>query len=194
LFSGIVPAERAARVAETLFDETSFSGWGIRTVASKERRYNPMSYHNGSVWPHDNAIIAAGLSRYRLTDHVVRVFQGLFDASIFFELHRMPELFCGFVRRPGEGPTNYPVACSPQSWAGAAVFLLLQSLLGMAIDAPARQIRFSHAVLPESIRRVWISDLRVGDARVDLAVERFPLNVAVEVLRREGHVDLIVLK
>ncbi len=163
-------------------------------MAESEARYNPMSYHNGSIWPHDNAIIAAGLARYRLMQHVFQIFTGLFDASLFVDMHRMPELFCGFVRRPGEGPTLYPVACAPQSWAGAAVFSLLQSLLGLTIDAPRRQIRFDRSVLPQSLPRINISNLRVGNACVDLALERFPIDVGIELLRREGDVEIVVLK
>src|SRR5262245_28874592 len=121
LFTGIASPERARRVADTLMREDSFSGWGIRTVACGEARYNPMSYHNGSVWPHDNALIGFGLARYRLSEGVLRVLTGMFDASLFVDLHRMPELFCGFPQRPGEGPTLYPVACAPQSWAAAGV-------------------------------------------------------------------------
>jgi glycogen debranching enzyme len=194
LFTGIASPERAARVADTLLAEASFSGWGVRTVSERETRYNPMSYHNGSIWPHDNALIAVGLARYRLSQHVQQVFTGIFDASIFVDLHRMPELFCGFVRRPGTGPTLYPVACAPQSWAGAAVFSLLQSLLGLEIDAPRRQIRFNRSVLPPSLQRLVITNLRVAGATVDLALERFAIDVGLELLRREGDVEIVVRK
>jgi glycogen debranching enzyme len=194
LFTGIVSPERAALVADTLLSDEMFSGWGVRTVAETAPRYNPMSYHNGSIWPHDNAIIAAGLARYRLMRHVERIFTGLFDASLFVDLHRMPELFCGFVRRPGEGPTLYPVACAPQSWAGAAVFLLLQSLLGLELDAEERQIRFVRSLLPPSLQRLWLRNLRLGDATVDLAIERFPINVGIELLDRRGDVEIVVVK
>lgn len=194
LFTGIVSPDRAARVAETLLHDTSFSGWGVRTVASTESRYNPMSYHNGSVWPHDNAILAAGLSRYGLVQPLLKIVTGMFDASLFVDLHRMPELLCGFLRRPGEGPTLYPVACAPQSWATAVVFSLLQSMLGLTIDAPGRQIRFVHSVLPESLSRLWVHNLRVGESSVDFALERFPIDVGLELLRREGDVEIIVQK
>ena len=173
LFSGITSLERGRRVAATLLSDASFSGWGVRTVAKTESRYNSMSYHNGSIWPHDNAILAAGFARYGLSEHVLKIATGLFDASRFVDLHRMPELFCGFPRRQGEGPTLYPVACAPQSWAAVTVFSLLQSLFGLNIDAPRRQIRFARPVLPESLERVWIRNLRVGDAVVDVALERF---------------------
>ncbi len=124
LFAGIARPERAARVAATLVSEESFSGWGIRTIASTESRYDPMSYHNGSIWPHDNAIIAAGFARYGLKQEAAMIFRALFDVSTHFELNRMPELFGGFTRQPGVGPAHYPVSCSPQTWSACAVFLL----------------------------------------------------------------------
>src|SRR6202035_3060025 len=115
LFAGIAAPERAALVARGLMETRFNSGWGIRTVAKGEARYNPMSYHNGSVWPHDNAMIALGLARYGFKDPVQRIFSGLFDAASFWEPRRLPELFCGFARRH-TAPTTYPVACSPQAW------------------------------------------------------------------------------
>jgi glycogen debranching enzyme len=194
LYTGIVSRERAVRVADTLVDAESFSGWGVRTVSAGEIRYNPMSYHNGSVWPHDNALLASGFARYRLTAHVLRVFTGIFDASLFVDLHRMPELFCGFERRPDEGPTLYPVACAPQSWAAAAAPSLLQSMLGMTIDAPGRQIRFAYPALPPSLQRLWIRNLRIGGASVDLVFERTAADVNIELLGRKGEIELIILK
>ncbi len=125
LFAGITSADRAERVAATLMSEESFSGWGIRTIAATESRYDPMSYHNGSIWPHDNALIAAGFARYGLKNEGSVIFQALFDANTFFELNRMPELFGGFIRQPGIAPTPYPVSCSPQTWSACAVFLLI---------------------------------------------------------------------
>jgi glycogen debranching enzyme len=126
LFAGIATQEHARRVATTLTDETSFSGWGIRTVASSEARYSPMSYHNGSVWPHDNALIAAGFARYGFKESAAMVVAGLLDDSLFFDLHRLPELFCGFPRRPSESPTLYPVACARQAWAAGRSFFCLK--------------------------------------------------------------------
>src|SRR5262245_54012009 len=194
LYTGIASTDHAARVASTLLSEPVFSGWGVRTLAAGEARYNPMSYHNGSIWPHDNALTAAGLARYEHPEAVQQIFTGLFDASLFVDQHRMPELFCGFVRRPGEGPTLYPVACAPQSWAAAAVFSLLQSLLGLAIDAPRRQIRFVRPALPESLKKIVIRNLRVGPATVDIALERYPGDVGIELLRRDGHVEIVSVK
>jgi glycogen debranching enzyme len=194
LFTGIVSPARARRTADTLLDETSFSGWGIRTVASDEVRYNPMSYHNGSVWPHDNAMIAAGLARYGLMAHARRVFSALFDISLFVALHRMPELICGFGRRAGEAPTLYPVACAPQSWAAAAAPSLLQSLLGLSIDAPRRQVRFDRPVLPESLQLLRIRNLRVADATIDLELRRVHEDVGVDLVRRDGDVEVLISK
>ncbi|HEV2211701.1 MAG TPA: amylo-alpha-1,6-glucosidase, partial [Verrucomicrobiae bacterium] len=130
LFTGIASAEHARRTAESLMASDMFTGWGIRTVSSNELRYNPMSYHNGSVWPHDNALIACGMARYGLGGYAAGVFTGLFETVLLMDLHHLPELFCGFDRRPGEGPTLYPVACLPQAWSAASVFMLLGASLG----------------------------------------------------------------
>ena len=120
--------------------------------------------------------------------------RGLFDASTYLDLHRMPELFCGFKRRAGEGPTLYPVACSPQAWAAGGVFLLLQSCLGLTLDAPRRQIVFARPRLPEFLQTVAIDGLAVGDARVDLVLQRHPHDVAINVVRRQGEVEIINVK
>ena len=195
LFAGIASEEHARRVAATLTDETSFSGWGIRTVATSEARYNPMSYHDGSVWPHDNSLIAAGFARYDLKASAAMVLAGLLDASLFLDLHRLPELFCGFPRRPGESPTLYPVACAPQAWASGAVFLLLEACLGLCIIAPEQKVVFSKPVLPPFLRFASIRDLKVGDARADLLLARHDEgDVGVNVLRREGDLEVVVLK
>jgi glycogen debranching enzyme len=194
LFTGICAPERAARVAERLMADDVFSGWGIRTIASGQRRYNPMSYHNGSVWPHDNALIALGMGRSGFTPLAARLLSALFDASQAMELYRLPELFCGFHRRPGEGPTLYPVACSPQAWASGAVFMLLQAAMGMTVDARLRQVRFAHGQLPECLPWLQIENLAVDDALVDLRVERRGTNLDVAVLSRRGDVEIVVLK
>jgi glycogen debranching enzyme len=193
LFAGIVSPERARRVSGTLMAEASFAGWGVRTVAIGERRYNPQSYHNGSIWPHDNALIAAGLARYGFTGEATRVLAAMLDLSEAVVFHRLPELICGFTRG-GREPTLYPVACAPQAWAAGAVFLLLGSALGVHIDAPARRISFSRGWLPETIDWVRLSDLTIGDARVDLQLERHPYDVDVTVLRREGEVEIVTVK
>jgi glycogen debranching enzyme len=194
LFAEVASAAHAERMAYTLAREDLFSGWGIRTVAASEVRYNPMSYHNGSVWPHDNALTAYGLSRYGLRAPVLKVLSGLFDASLFFDLHRMPELFCGFPRRPGEGPTLYPVACAPQSWAAASVFLLLQACLGLLVRNYPAQVSFSYPVLPLFLEEVYIKNLRVGHGVVDLFVRRHFQDVSINIDRREGNVEILTVK
>jgi glycogen debranching enzyme len=194
LLTGIASSERAHRVAQTLLDTKSFSGWGVRTVAVGEARYNPMSYHDGSVWPHDNALIAAGLARYGLKEEVLQIMAALFDASLFIDLHRLPELFCGFVRRPGEGPTLYPVACSPQSWSSASVFLLLQACLGLTIHAGENRLSFVHPVLPSFLSKLELHNLRVGQGRVDLLLLRHGHDVGINVLRRDGQVEIAMVK
>jgi glycogen debranching enzyme len=194
MFTGITTQEEARNIAEALFSEELYSGWGVRTLAKGEVRYNPMSYHNGSVWPHDNALIAAGLAAHRMKDLAVKIWEDLFEASHFMDLHRLPELFCGFIRRPSEGPTLYPVACAPQSWAAASVFLLIQSSLGLSINARNSEVIFERPLLPEFITKMWIRNLRVGDATVDLELERYEKNIGIKVLRREGDVKIISIK
>ena len=195
LLTGIARPDRARRVVETLLSQDMFSGWGIRTLAAGEVRYNPMSYHNGSVWPHDNSLIAAGFAQYGFHDAVQPVLSGLFAASLFFDSHRLPELFCGFHRRKGEGPTLYPVACSPQAWAAGSVFLLLQAALGLTIDAVGRRVSVSGGRFPESLDRLVVRDLRIAeDASIDLLFQRHHQDVGVMVLRREGRVEVTITK
>lgn len=194
LYTGITSKARAHRAAATLMAEPGFSGWGVRTLASTEARYNPMSYHNGSVWPHDNAIVAAGLGRYSMREQAATIMSGLFDASLFFDLHRLPELFCGFARRPGEHPTLYPKACSPQAWAAATPLLLLQACLGMEIVGSQGKIVFNSPFLPQSLQEIRVTGLRVGDGTVDLLITRYEEDVGVRLMRRVGEVELVVLK
>jgi glycogen debranching enzyme len=175
-------------------DDTFFSGWGVRTLAANEARYNPMSYHNGSIWPHDTAMIGAGLARYGMREPVVRILGGLFDASLFVERYRLPELFCGFHRRSGEGPTLYPVACSPQAWAAGAVFMLLQALLGLSIDGGARRITITNGMLPEFLPQVRVENLRVGEGTVDLVLERHPHDLGVTIERNDAGAEIVVVK
>jgi len=194
LFAGIVASDRATRVAADLMADAMFSGWGVRTVAAGEARYNPMSYHDGSVWPHDNAIVAMGLARNGFPNHAVRIMNGIFDASRHFDLARLPELFCGFSRRHGEGPTHYPVACSPQAWASGSAFMLLQACLGLEVDAATSTMTFGNARLPLFLDRLRIENLCVGDASVDVVVERQRHGVGVEVLERHGDVSVVNVK
>jgi glycogen debranching enzyme len=195
LWAGIAGQKRGMRTAEALVDHDFFNGWGIRTVASTESRYNPMAYHNGSVWPHDNAMIAAGMASYGFKQGSLRILSGLFDASQSLELHRLPELFCGFPRRSGESPIRYPVACSPQAWSSAAVFLLLQSCLSLHIDAPSTRIVFSRPMLPSFLDSIEIKNLRVGDASLDFRLDRHGEDdVGINVLKRNGCVEIIIRK
>jgi glycogen debranching enzyme len=194
LYTGIASPTRARLVAGTLTHPDMYSGWGIRTVACGERRYNPMSYHNGSVWPHDNALIAAGMARHHLGHHAEKLMQGWFDTCQWVDLQRLPELVCGFGRMPGAGPTLYPVACAPQSWAAGAVYLLLSSALGLTIDGPEQRIRFTYPRLPGFLETVWITGLRVGHAHVDLELRRHGDDVGVNVLRRDGAVEVVLVK
>jgi glycogen debranching enzyme len=192
LFTGIADFEFARRTAHTLMGEASMSGWGIRTIAMGEARYNPMSYHNGSVWPHDNAIIASGLARYGYKSHVVRIFGGLFNAATYIDLRRLPELFCGFPRRPGRGPTYYPVACSPQAWAAASLLSLVQSSLGLDSDPESREIRLERPVLPRFLDEITLRRVRAGDGLLDLTLRRAGHEVAANAVHRAGGARLVL--
>jgi glycogen debranching enzyme len=192
LYTGIADAKRARLVAHTLVSPDFFSGWGIRTVGCHESRYNPLSYHNGSVWPHDNALIAAGLARYGQRDLAGRILMGLLDLSSAVELHRLPELICGVERRPGQGPTLYPVACSPQAWAAGAVFMLLQSCLGISVDIGKRKLTFERPYLPDGIRQLSLRELGIGDASISLTLERSAGGVRIETIEKQGGVTLEV--
>jgi glycogen debranching enzyme len=194
LFSGIASPVRAQRTRECLLSASLFSGWGVRTIASTEKRYNPMSYHNGSVWPHDNALIAFGDSRTRDKQLALKILTGLFDLAIATELYRLPELICGFPRTPGKGPTLYPVACSPQAWAAGAVFLALQACLGLSIQAKESRIYLFYPALPESLEFVRIRNLTIGDSSLDLVFERHAETLAVYIQRRQGNIDVVTMK
>jgi len=193
LFSGIVPADRARQVAADLMRPHLFTGWGIRTVAQGEARYNPMSYHNGSIWPHDNALIALGLGRYGLKDSLAHLFKALFDAATYMDLRRLPELFCGFRREQGRGPTLYPVACAPQAWASATPFTLLEAALGLEFDAGRGEIRLRNPRLPAFLNEVVLRELRLGPSSVDLRVSRHGDEVSLEVLRTRGRIQVSIV-
>jgi glycogen debranching enzyme len=198
LWTGIAPAEAAASVARQLLSPSSFNGWGVRTLDEREARYNPMSYHNGSVWPHDNAVIGLGLARYGHTDGAMRILMGMFDTAKEMPMYRLPELFCGFPRRDDEGPTHYPVACSPQAWASGTVFGLLEAITGMGIgrDPESGRVRvlFRNPVLPARIDRMEISGLRLGEEEIDLQLHRGEHDTGVEGRRRTSGVDVVIYK
>ena len=190
LYAGIADMESAGKVADTLMNKGSFSGWGVRTLAASEARFNPMAYHNGSVWPHDNALIAAGLARYGFKDEANRIFAGLFQTSLFVE-YRLPELFCGFEKQNGNAPVPYPVACSPQSWSAAAVYALLNAALGLKIDGAASRLSFVRPVLPDFFDEIELNNLKVGAGAVDLLIHRRAQSATIEIRRRSGDVEVI---
>lgn len=194
LFSRIVDDEKAPKLAETLLSEEMFSGWGIRTLGTKEVQYNPMSYHNGSVWPHDVAITAYGLSKYGFQDKANTLMTSLFDASLFIDLQRLPELFCGFERRRGQGPTAYPVACSPQAWSVAAVFLLLKSCLQIEVDGVEKKIIFNNPVLPPYLKTVCIDRLMVGSGNCTLELHRHRHDTSINVLEKPNDWQIMTIK
>jgi glycogen debranching enzyme len=192
LLTGIAEPERARRVADTLLGPSCFSGWGIRTLGLSQAHYNPMSYHNGSVWPHDNGLIALGLARYGHKQATAQVFKALFDAASYMDLRRLPELFCGFLRRQHNAPTQYPVACSPQAWASVTVLALLQACLGLELKDAAGEIAFYRPVLPDFIDQLHLRNLRLSRGSADVLLQRHGSDVAVTQTRREGEVSVVV--
>ncbi len=193
LFSGIAAPDRAARVAAGLLEPHFFSGWGIRTVARGEARYNPMSYHNGSIWPHDNALIALGLARYGQKTAIATLCEGLFTAGTYMDLRRLPELFCGFRRQRGHGPTLYPVACSPQAWASATPFSLLEASLGLQFDPFAGEIRLCNPQLPPFLDEVFLRNLQLGTSNVDLRIRRHRDTISLDTPRIDGDIRVSVV-
>lgn len=190
LFTGILPEEEAAQVVRRLFAADMYSGWGIRTMSAREFPYNPMSYHNGSVWPHDNVIVARGLRRYGMLEELLKMAEGLYRAASFFPYHRLPELFCGFTRRGAAGPVRFPTACDPQAWAVGTVFLLLQTLLG--IECRGRSLHIGRPVLPEWLNDIAVCNLRAGGGEVDLEFARRRGRTYCSVTRRQGEVRVVM--
>ncbi|MBU1375359.1 MAG: amylo-alpha-1,6-glucosidase [Alphaproteobacteria bacterium] len=178
LFTGLPRADRGAQVARRLFSSDFFSGWGLRTLATGQPRFNPMSYHNGSVWPHDTALTALGLSYYGERAGVVKLTAALFETATQSDM-RLPELFCGFPRAAGEPPVAYPVACLPQAWAAGAVFMLLQACLGLSINGQGAEVDIRNPTLPIGIDRLSLDGLQIGDGAIDLTFERQGSRVAV---------------
>jgi glycogen debranching enzyme len=194
LFTGIVDEDKARMLADTLMNENMFSGWGIRTLAEGEKRYNPMSYHNGSIWPHDNALIAYGLSLYGFQEEALRIMNALFDASLFIDLQRLPELYCGFVRKANEGPTAYPVACSPQAWSVTVLFMLLQSCLKITINARTKTIVFNKPELPAYLEKIHVSKLKVGGHELSFDAYRHKFDIGFNVIQKPPGWEVIIKK
>jgi len=192
IYTGIAAGEHVQALLKSLSEDTFSSGWGVRTVADCEARYNPMSYHNGSIWPHDNALIAAGMTQLAEKNLAMRILTAQLDASTYFESSRLPELFCGFRRREGKAPTSYPVACSSQAWAAASVFMLLQACLGVTVDATGSRIIFKHPQLPTCLDQLSIRDLTIGDASIDVVLHRYAGAVGLNVERCSGKIDVVM--
>ncbi|WP_436357406.1 amylo-alpha-1,6-glucosidase [Brevundimonas sp. CEF1] len=191
LFSGLPSPERARQVTRRMLTAEFRSGWGLRTLAKGQARFNPMSYHNGSVWPHDTAMAAAGMARYGERQAVSMLLGEVFGAAAHFQL-RLPELFCGFVRETGEPPIAYPVACLPQAWAAGSVFLMLQAVLGVSINAAEGLVEVSNPAMPTGLHQMSILDLEVGDSAIDLTFQRLNNHVVVMPRERRGTVNLRV--
>ena len=192
LWSGIAEGNHARQVADHLLSPAMFNGWGIRTLSSSERRYNPLSYHLGTIWPHDNSLIAAGFKRYGLEDAALRVFQGLTDATIHFTAARLPELFGGFAVEDYGIPVSYPVACQPQAWAAGAMPYIFTTVLGFEPDGFEQRLRIVRPKLPGNVNRIEVRGLHVGRGEVDLLFERERDQVAVRILKVKGQLEVIV--
>jgi glycogen debranching enzyme len=172
LFTRMLPLERAKAVTQRFMHEDMYSGWGWRTMSREERVFNPLSYHRGSVWPHDNSIIAHGMALYEFREPANQIFASLFEAALNFRNYRLPELFCGIQRREQDDPVQYPVSCSPQAWASGAVFLLLLSGLGIRPSAPRKELNIVNPMLPPFLDQLSIRNLRIGGSRVGLDFTR----------------------
>jgi glycogen debranching enzyme len=193
LWSGIVPADRVTPVVDRLLDPSLDCGWGIRTYAAGQPGYNPVGYHTGTVWPHDNAIIAAGMKRVGRHDAADRVASRIFEAARESRDFRLPELFCGYEREQAEVPVPYPVACSPQAWAAGTPLSLLQTMLGMRASAADGVLELDRPHLPAWLGKVTVHDLHVADRTVDLLFHRWRgATTSAEVLRRDGPLELVI--
>jgi glycogen debranching enzyme len=192
LWTRLISDSRANIVARRLMADDMFTGWGVRTLAGGERLYNPMSYHNGSVWPHDTAIAGVGMRRYGLGDPFLTLSTGLFEAVLQFENMRMPELFCGFARVDGYGPTQYPVACAPQAWAAGVVFMLISAMLGLQPDAPENQLTLNRPLLPPWLSWIELRGLTLRSSRISLRASQGHDGAAIEMLSRAGDAELVV--
>ncbi len=196
LETGILEPEYAQKVTDKLFKNDMFSGWGIRTLSYDSVAYNPMSYHNGSIWPHDNSLIAAGLSKIGDTDSVLKITTVMFEAARLMHYKRLPELFCGFSRHyeRQDPPVLYPVACIPQAWATASVFLLIQSMLNMEPDAQSRKLRILNPKLPNWLNVLEMHDLKVGDSSVSIEFRKTSKGLVIDVFNKKGKLDIIIRK
>jgi len=193
LYSGIISQDKSEAVVKKLLSDEMFNGWGIRTMGGNEMGYNPMSYHNGSVWPHDNSMIINGLIRYNYHREAIKVINGLIKASQYFKYNRLPELFCGFSHKEMKEPIEYPVACSPQAWACGSIYLIIQSLLGINLDVANNKI-YLKPILPDEINKVEVKNLKIGDNRADFILMKEGNCIKLGKVKVEGNVELIFLK
>lgn len=193
LYSGIVSQDKSKAIVKKLLSDEMFNGWGIRTMGKNELGYNPTSYHNGSVWPHDNSIIINGLTRYNYHREAVKVINGLIKASQYFKYNRLPELFCGFSHKKTQRPLEHPVACSPQAWACGSIYLIIQSLLGINPDVTNNRICLK-PILPDEINKVEVKNLKIGDNRADFMLIKEGNRIKLSEVKTEGNTKLILLK
>ena len=192
LYADIIEPDKASHVARRLLQPDMFSGWGIRTMSKSAVAYNPMSYHDGSVWPHDNALIVAGLKRYGFIKATNRVATAIFDTAIHADYMRLPELFCGFTRRTPNRPVDYPVACSPQAWAAGSPLLMLQAILGISARAHENTLTVNKPHLPPWLNVVELRNLRVGDSSISLVFRREGEITGFSLLDRRGDVRVLM--
>ncbi|OPY25320.1 MAG: Amylo-alpha-1,6-glucosidase [Methanocella sp. PtaU1.Bin125] len=192
LWSGIIDKKYAPHVAGRIFEPDMFTGWGIRTLSSKERRYNPLGYHIGTVWPHDNSLIANGLYRYGYQDKSTTLFTAMYEAASAYTQFRLPELFAGFDRGIHNVPVKYPVACSPQAWSSGTMPYMLSTSLGFRPDALHHRLTFANPYLPRWLNNVNIRDIRVGDSQVDLVFQQRISGTLVDVIEKRGDIRVMV--
>ncbi len=193
LATGMLNREQAEALAERLMSDEMFTGWGVRTLGSAERRYNPMSYHNGSVWPHDNALAAVGLARIKGRRGVLRILGGLLGAARHLNTGSLPELFCGFPRDERLGPVPYPVSCHPQAWSAASVFMIVQAMLGIEVRGFDRTLVIDSPVMPDWLDWIKIENLRIGDGAISLIARRAPEGTTIGITERRGDVKVEIL-
>lgn len=197
LETGIMEQKYADIIADRFFAEDMFTGWGIRTLSNEMPLYNPMSYHNGSIWPHDNSLIAYGLSKIGRIDLAVKITTAMFDSARLMSYKRLPELFCGFPREYSrqDPPVMYPVACIPQAWAAGSVFLLIQSFLNFSPDAQRKEIVLNNSCLPDWSKELTLNNLKVGQGAVDIKFSKTEKDsIVVDILDKRGKLDIIIKK
>jgi glycogen debranching enzyme len=187
LWSLALSLERAQAVRDALMNERMFSGWGVRTLAEREAGYNPVGYHTGTIWPHDNAMIAFGLRKYGFDEDFTRIFEALLETASHADGYRLPELFAGFSRTQYERPVPYPVACHPQAWAAGAIPYLLTGGLGLFADGLDGRLRIRRPSMPAWVSRVEVTNLRICNSRVDLLFER--VGAGKTVALTDAHID-----